>query len=186
MIRHTVLLSVVLSLSACADNSARFLIDPPEAAKPVRARVSTVELRSVSLPGYASALEIAQQDPGGALRNVPNSVWADEPVRGITMALARSLDAASSATVATEPWPLEEPAQAEIDVRVDQMLARAEGVFAFSGQYAIASPDGAVRERILRFNIAQPMTGEDPAAIASASGAAIAALAAEIARTLAR
>lgn len=186
MIRQTLLTLAVLAATGCADNSARFLIDPPGAGSAMRARVATVELRNVSLPGYASALEIAQQQQDGALRNVPKSVWADDPVRGVTMALARSLDQASTATVATEPWPLEEPAQAQVDVRVERMLARADGVFAFAGQYAVASPDGAIRERLTRFDIAVPMPAADPAAIAAASGKAISELAGQIAQTLAR
>lgn len=186
MIRQLLAVLAVLSATGCADDSARFLIDPPAAAAELRARVASVEMRNVSLPGYASALEIAQQEPGGALRNVPKSVWADDPVRGVTMALARSLDEASTATVAAEPWPLDEPAQAQVDVRVERMLARADGVFAFAGQYAVASRDGVIRERLQRFDITVPMTGADPAAIAAASGKAISELAVLIARTLAR
>lgn len=186
MIRQTLLTLAVLAATGCTDNSARFLIETPEAAPAVRVRVATVELRNVSLPGYASSLEIARQQPDGTLRNLPKSVWADDPVRGVTLALARSLDEASTATVAAEPWPLDEPAQVQVDVRIERMLARADGVFDFAGQYAVASRDGVIRERLQRFAIERPMTGADPAAIAAASGTAIAALAAEIARTLAR
>lgn len=51
----------------------------------------------------AEALEIAQQEPGGGLRNLPDSLWADDPVRGVTEALARALAAGTTATVAAEP-----------------------------------------------------------------------------------
>lgn len=186
MIRHIAVAGILIAAAGCADNSARFLIDPPGAAQTIRVRVATVELRDVSLPGYAAALEIAQQEPTGALRNVPESLWADDPVRGVTMALARSLDQTASATVAAEPWPLADPAQARVDVRVDRMLAASAGNFEFSGQYAIASPEGAIRERLQRFDITVPLTGQDPAAIAAATGQAISALAVEIAQTLAR
>jgi uncharacterized lipoprotein YmbA len=173
-------------LAGCADKSDRFLIDPPAQAAVTRVRVATVEIRDVSLPGYAAAIEMGQQEASGALRTIPSTVWADDPVRAVTMALAHGLDAATTATVAAEPWPLQEPAQARIDVRVERMLAGVSGSFEFAGQYAVASPDGAIRERLVRFDIKVPMSARDPAAIATASGQAIAALAQDIARTLAR
>jgi hypothetical protein len=184
--RSAVFLGLLLLLPACADNSARFLIDPPAAATQTPVRVSTIEVREASLPGHAAAIEIAQQDEGGALHNLDDALWADDPVRAVTTALARSLDLATTATVAAEPWPLDEPAQARIDLRVERMLARADGVFELSGQYAIASPDGIIRERLVRFDILVTITTPGSAGIAAASGEAIARLAADIATTLRR
>ena len=186
MIRMTILAMTLAALAGCADSSDRFLIDPPAAAAVTRVRVATIEVRNVSLPGYAAAIEMGQQEPGGALRNIPSTLWADDPMRAVTMALALALDGGTTATAAAEPWPLEEPAQARIDVRVERMLAGASGAFEFAGQYAVAAPDGAIRERLVRFDIAIPMPVRDPAAIATASGQAIAALARDIAATLAR
>lgn len=186
MMRRLALLCLTLAAAGCGDNSARFLIDAPAAPSEVAVRVSTIEVRDVSLPAYASALEIAQQEEGGALRNLPDTLWADDPVRGVTIALARSLDLATTATAAAEPWPLEEPAQARIDVRVERMLARADGQYELSGQYAVASPDGIIRERLERFDIRVPFEPADPAAIAAASGQAITTLAGQIAATLRR
>ncbi|MFV0514455.1 MAG: membrane integrity-associated transporter subunit PqiC [Jhaorihella sp.] len=188
MIRNAVVAGAIAAgtaLGGCAGNSARFLIDPPAAETRIRVPVATIELRNVSLPGYAAALEIAQQDRDGALYNIPDVLWADDPVRGITVALARSLDQATTATAAAEPWPLAEPAQARVEVRVERMLARSDDNFEFSGQYAIAAPDGAVRERLVRFDILLPLAARDPQTIAAASSRAVSALAVEIAKTLA-
>ena len=66
------------------------------------------------------------------------------------------------------------------------MLARTDGQFELSGQYAIASPDGAVRERLERFDILVPLPSSDAAGISTAAGRAIAKLGEQIARTLAR
>lgn len=180
------LVPLLVLLAACADNSARFQLDPPASAAQRQARVSTVEVRDVSLPSYAAAQEIVSQQPDGALRDVPDSLWADDPVRGVTLALALALDDRSSATVAAEPWPLADPAQVRVDVRVERMLAAADGTFALAGQMALASPDGVLRERLERFDIRVPLTGTDPAAIADAGGRAISALADRIAQLLAR
>ncbi|OYX43015.1 MAG: hypothetical protein B7Z02_10110 [Rhodobacterales bacterium 32-67-9] len=176
-----------LLLAACgADNSARYLVDAPAAEKARNVRVRSIEVRDVVLPAYAAAIEIAQQDETGALRNVPDTLWADEPVRGMTAALARSLDLGSSATVAAEPWPLDAPADVQLTVRVERMIAGADGNFAFSGQYAISAPNGAVRERLERFDIRIPLAAPDAPAIAKATGQGIAALADAIIATLAR
>lgn len=183
---HILPFCVAALLAGCAGNTARFLIEPASPATTQRVRVSTIEVRNVSLPAYASGLEIAVQQPDGALRNVDGSIWADDPERGITTALARNLDVATTATAAAEPWPLDGRAQVRVDVRVDRMLAGADGTFRFAGQFALSSPDGIIRERLQRFDISIPLPESTPAAVSVASGQAISALGADIARSLAR
>ncbi len=186
MMRASSLLLALLLAACGGNNSARYLVDAPagEAARNVRVR--SIEVRDMVLPAYAAAIEIAQQDESGALRNVPDTLWADEPVRGMTAALARSLDIGSSAKVAAEPWPLDTPPDVRLIVRVERMIAGADGTFVLSGQYAIAAPDGAVRERLERFDIRIPLATADAPAIAAATGQGIAALADDIITTLAR
>lgn len=186
MARHIALLCLALALTACADNSARYLIGTPAPAARIPVRVSTIEVLDAKLPAYASALEVAVEGEGGALQNIGGALWGDDPVRAVTVALARSLEAATSAKVAAEPWPLSTPAQAVLDLRVDRMLARADGQFEFSGQYALASPDGALRERLERFDIRVPLAVADAAGVSAAAGTAIAELSAQIGRMLAR
>lgn len=185
--RLTPFLMTATMLAACSSgNEARYLIDPPAASAERPARVATVELRDVSLPAYASAVEISRLEADGALRNLPDSLWADDPVRGVTQALARSLDSASRATVAAEPWPLSDPAQAIVNIRIERLVARADGKLELAAQFAIASPDGLIRERIGRFETTVEMGGEGPDAIAAAAGQAIARLAERLAEELAR
>lgn len=183
---RTALICLPLLLAACGDNKARFVIAPSEAASEVRLRVSSIEVRDVSLPSYASASEIVVEDADGALRPAAKAIWADDPQRGITAALARSLDLKSTATVAAEPWPLSEGPAVQLTVRVDQMTARADGRFVFSGQYALSSPDGTLRERLERFAIDVPMADSTPATVANATGRAIDALADEVLTRLRR
>ncbi|WP_347310931.1 PqiC family protein [Defluviimonas sp. SAOS-178_SWC] len=187
MMMRASLLLLALLLAACGgNNSARYLVDAPASDGVRNVRVRSIEVRDVVLPAYAAAIEIAQQDETGALRNVPDTLWADEPVRGITAELARSLDIGSSATVAAEPWPLDTPADVQLTVRVERMVAGADGHFTLSGQCAIAAPDGVVRERLVRFDIRIPLKAADASAIAAATGQGIAALADDIIATLSR
>jgi uncharacterized lipoprotein YmbA len=151
-----------------------------------RIAVGTIEVRDVSLPTYAAASEIVIEKDDGSLSVVPKAIWADDPVHGVTGALARSLDLRSTASVASEPWPLAEPAAARVEVRIDRMIAKMDGQFELSGQFAIASPDGAIRESVQRFAVSAPMADSTPAAVAQATGAAIDNLADVIVKKLRR
>ena len=182
--------ALVLPLLGCGED-ARYLIasGPAEiggTSREARVRVRTIEVRDVSLPAYASASEIVVEQADGSLKPVSKSVWADDPVRGVTGALARAIDARSTATVAAEPWPLLDPADVQVEVRVDRMVARLAGGFEFTGQYAISAPSGAVRESVQRFGITVPLQGNSPAAVAQATGAAIDRLATDIVARLRR
>lgn len=182
--RKLLVLTLIFA-AGCADNAARYLVDPPPAAAQVRVPVRTIEVREIVLPAYAAAVEIAGQEPGGALRNMRRAIWADDPVQGLTAALAASLDEGSTATAAAEPWPLSEPAQALVEVRVARMVAGTDGRFRMTGQYALTAPGGAISDRLRRFDIAVPMQGTDAAAVAGATGTAIGQLAQTILHDLA-
>lgn len=175
-----------LALAGCGDNSARYLLGSTPPQQKIGVRVSTIEVRDVTLPAYAASSEIMVQSEDGALRPVSKAVWADDPVRAVTLSLARDLEAVTTATVSTEPWPLIDPAQVRLEVRLDRMVAQSNGQFQLAGQYAIAAPDGAVRESINRFDILQPIGGETPDAVAQATSAALLALARQIATRLGR
>ncbi|MBJ6371410.1 PqiC family protein [Sedimentitalea arenosa] len=184
--RLTLGLLSALALTACGDPAARYLLEPPTAQERMRLPVSTIELREVTLPVYASGSEIMLQGEDGALRPSDNAVWADDQVRAVTLSLARDIEAVSTATAAAEPWPLIDSPQVRVEVRIDRMVAQTDGVFRMSGQFAIASPGGAVRETLNRFDIAQPMAAGTPTAIADATSAAITTLARQIANRLSR
>ena len=180
MHKPLIILLALASLTACGDKKARFEIPSPIAVTEARLRVSSIEVRDVSLPAYASASEIVVEDAAGALRPVPKAIWADDPARGVTGALARSLEAASTAKVAAEPWPLTSEPQARVQVRIDQMTAKADGSFYLEGQFAISSANGAVPDSLNRFGISVPMADLAPANVAIATGAALDQLAAKI------
>jgi uncharacterized protein len=186
MRKPLLLLLVLTAVAACGDKKARFVIPAAEASSQARLRVSSMEVRDVSLPAYASASEIVVEDASGALRPVPKAIWADDPARGITGALARSLEIRSGAQAAAEPWPLTSDPQARLQVRIDQMIARADDSFALTGQFAISSSSGAVSDSLTRFAISVPMADLSPASVATATGAALDQLAGKIIAKLQR
>ncbi len=185
MMRFMWMLAVAGMLAACGDNSPRYLLDGAAAPTQIRVPVRSIEMRQVTLPSYAAASEIVQQQPDGALRPVAKAVWADDPTGAVTRILARNLDAGTTAVAAAEPWPLDTPAQVRVEVRVDRMVAQLDGTFRMTGQFSVAAPLGAIRESITRFDIVQPITGEGPGEIAQASSAALSQLAQQIAQEIA-
>ena len=184
VLSRTLALALLPLLAACGDSNARYLVDAPVPAQQQRVRVSTVEMREVTLPAYAAASEILVQQADGALRPVRNAIWAEDPTRGVTLALARNLDAAASATVMAEPWTLERRPDVQVDVRIERMVAQNDGLYRLAGQYAIASPDLVIRESVGRFDISQPLADTDPASVARATGAALMTLSQQIAGRL--
>jgi uncharacterized lipoprotein YmbA len=180
------MLLLSLLVAACGDNSARFLLDTPPSQQKIAVRVATIEVRDVTLPAYAASSEIMIQAEDGALRPLAQAVWADDPVRAVSLSLARNIEAVSTATASTEPWPLIDPAQVRVDVRIDRMVAQSDGQFQLAGQFSIAAPDGAVRESLNRFDILQPLAADTPDAIAQATSAVLLTLARQIATRLRR
>lgn len=175
----------LLFLAACSggDSAVRYAV--PEAEVAVRARISyaSVEVIEVSLPTYASLEEIFVGTADGGLQSSTSLLWADDPTRAVTLELARSLAAITGARVAPEPWPFQEPAAARVDVRVEEMVAMADGVFRLKGQYFVAPRDIDRRERSGAFALVAPWNTEGgAAAIAAARGAVVRDLALQIAK----
>ncbi|WP_460275001.1 PqiC family protein [Celeribacter sp. ULVN23_4] len=179
---------LLLSLAACGDTDPRYLMTsaPPMETARTSLRVATMEIRQVTLPTYANNDLILREDANGALTPIEGALWADTPARAVTQHLADRIGATTTAQTAPEPWPLAQPAQVVVDVRVSQMAARSDGKLHLTGQFAISSFDQVVRERIVPFGIAVPLQNETPAAIADASGRAVDQLATQITGLLAR
>jgi len=178
------LLAAVAALAACSnpEKTARYTIDPPVATQRLPDRLGMAELREVSLPQYASGQEIAWQGADGALHSTPKTIWADDPPRAVTLALARQISVLSGARVIAEPWPLADGPQRRIEVRVEQFMAQADGVVRLSGSYYVTPAMAEGRDIVRRFDLNVPLTGEGPAAIAAAQSQAVAQLAEQIAR----
>lgn len=173
----------LLGLAGCSnpEKTARYLIDPPATGEQVPNRLGSAELKDVSLPEYASGQEVAFQTADGAVRSNPRNVWADNPERAFTLSLARAISDASGATVIGEPWPLAQPPQRVLEVRVEKALAQANNVYRLSGRYFVSDDNSGGANHARSFDIAVPMASESPGASAQAASRAIAILAQQIA-----
>lgn len=146
-----------------------------------RIAFASVALREVSLPGYAAGEDIYLSDALGVLRTQPGFFWADDPARAITLELSRHLAQITGASVASEPWPFGGFPEAQVEVRVEEMLAQEGGIFRLAGQYFVSSETGRARAQL--FDLSVPVPVEAGAtAIAAARGQAVQDLALAIAR----
>jgi len=186
--RPLVLALLVLS-AACSSTPEQRIAVPstPAEVKQQRIAFGTVQLREVSLPSYAAGEEIFVADATGLLSARPGLFWADDPARAITLELARHLGRVTGARVVSEPWPFDTPAEAEVELRVEEMVARATGGFRLAGQYFVTSESGRARARLFAIKVPLPPsedaeTGIDATALAQARGQAVRDLAVEIAR----
>lgn len=173
----------VVMLAGCAEAPIRYTVPSPIVGETIRIAYRSVEVRDVSLPTYAASDEIHVEGEDGALQSSTSVLWADNPERAVSLALARNLAEVTKAKVANEPWPFESFAQARVEVRIEQMLASKLGVFRLQGQYFVSGSDDA-RERSGLFELSRPYDFEaGPRAIAAARGEVILELAREIARS---
>lgn len=179
-------LLIIALLAGCSGAKTQYLVEADTSELRLRSAVGSVLVNTVSLPGYAAADDISVQTPDGAVVTQKGALWADEPERATTLALARNLGAILNVTVAPQPWPLDGFADATVDVRVEQMLAGSDGQFRLTGLYFVLIETGASRNRSGRFEIAVPMASTALTDVAKAQAAAVQDLAERIARTLGR
>lgn len=174
---------LLVTLAGCSnpEKTGRYLIDPPASPTQVANRLGTAELKDVSLPEYASDQEVMWQTADGAIRSNPDNLWADSPQRAFTQSLAREISAISGATVIGEPWPLAEPPQRVLEVRVEKALAKSDGTYHLAGRYFVSNESSGGSNHARSFDISVPLSGSEPAAIAQAMSQAIAQLARQIA-----
>ncbi len=168
-------LCLLLFLAACSseEDIARYTLPavPVDARQSIGAR--TVEIRTISLPLYAEAEEIAVRAEDGSLRATGDILWADEPDRALTALVARSLADATGATVAAEPWPLERFPDMRIEVRIDELAAPLAGPLHVAGAWFAARPGRDGADRSGRFDFMVPVA--EPGYLALAEAHAIAA-----------
>lgn len=180
-------IALVATLAACASpEPLRYAVEPAASATTERVRISarTVSVVEVSLPAYAKEAKIFVEREGEALQALENADWGDDPARAMTTTLVASLIRLTGAQVASEPWPLGGVPDAELRVRVSDMLVRADGVLSLSGTYTIRRDEARSRNRIELFSLDVPVASTAPADIVDAHAAAWRELAIVLAKAL--
>lgn len=204
-LRATAALILVPLLGACTDTTVRYVMEPAKSELRVRVPVKLLLVRTVSLPTYAAAEEIAIQGDDGTILAGSAGLWADDPERAVTLAVSRHLNQMTTATVAPDPWPLSEAPDSVVDIRVEQFLATNAGIVRLSGQYFLGgeeipepepdydqdpppapkSPRRTLRSSVQLFDIAVPIAGEDVSGISAAQAEALKVLSETIAKDIA-
>ena len=176
-------IALLALLAACGGPDIRY--DAPRLDVTTRERIvyPSLEVKEVSLPAYADASEIFIEQ-AGIIVAAEDASWADDPARAITLAVARHLTLATHSRVAPDPWPFDDLPTAELDIRVESLLARSDGQFILEAQWFAAGQDGW-SDRSGRVDLVTPYDpAGGPAAVAAARSTAIVGLASEIAKAL--
>ena len=171
ILRPLPLLALTVLLTGCLASSPeqRFAVPAAPAGDRIAIAARSVVVRDISLPDYASSQEIYTRGADGALTSDPKLLWADGPVRAMTLELASYLARITGAEVASEPWPFTSDPGAAVEVRVTDMVADTGGQLRLSGQYFVATESGRNRGRL--FDLSVPIGGAQTAAdIAAARG----------------
>ncbi|MCB1333258.1 MAG: membrane integrity-associated transporter subunit PqiC [Roseivivax sp.] len=179
-----ILFAATLGLAACSgDAPIRYAAPDPAPAERVRVPYGSILVREVSLPSHAASEEIAIAGASGELTGNAASLWADEPVRAVTLGLARALTEITGARVAPEPWPFESYPDVAVDVRIEEMLPMDDGTYRVRGMAFVAPAGDKGRDRARSFELSVPY---DQASGYSAIAAARSALIAQLAMMVVR
>ena len=187
MLKTTLTLAALLTATACGSTVTRLNMPAVEPTASLRASVGSVMIRTVSLPTYAAAEEIALETAPGVITSDGDLLSADDPSRSVTLALTQGVGDILNANVGPDPWPFAGLPDVAVDVRVSDMLGSAvTGTFRLAGQYYIGGDAIDFANSSHNFAYSVPMATPDiPGAIA-AQGSAVAQLAEDIARKLGR
>lgn len=179
-------LGLFMGLAACTGPVNRVDLVPLQSDLRLRASVSTVMLRAVSLPTYAAEEELSVQDGSGLITSDGAILWADAPERAATLAVTRHLNDILSATVAPDPWPFLDVPDVVAEVAVTDSLATNAGVFRLRGQFFIGG-DGIDYPKIVEsFDYTVQIPAEGAGGVAAAQSQALLLLAEDVARKLGR
>jgi len=152
-----VLCAALAGLAACGGpEPLRYAAPPAEPGARVAIGAASVELREVSLPAYARDEQVWRETAAGTFSPDPEALWADEPARAVTLALARQLGEITGRRVAAEPWPFESLPAARLDVRVSEMIAGADGRFRIAAEIYASRLD-IERDRLARVAVSAPI-----------------------------
>ena len=186
MMPKTFFFVIFASLAACSPPLDRLALSPMPSAIQLRPLVGSAMVRTVSLPSYAAAEEVARELPSGLIAANPDVLWADAPERAVTLVLTRNLSDILNADVGPEPWPFIRLPDVAIDVRVERMLAGADGSFHLTGQFFVGGDGIDFRNTSDRFEISIPMPDQSLQSITNAQSAALLNLSEQIAQRLGR
>lgn len=178
-----ILFGLCLGLAACGETSVRYAAPDPAPVEQVRVGYGAILVREVSLPSHAASEEISVAGAGGVLASSSASLWADDPVRSVTLGLTRALTDITRARVAPEPWPFESYPDVAVDVRIEEMLPMDDGTYRMRGMVFAAPEPGKGRDRARSFDLRAPFDTEAGIpAIAAARSELVSQLAMKIAR----
>ena len=177
---------LILGLAACTAPINRVDLVPLQSELRLRAAVSTIMLRTVSLPTYAAEEEVSVQGPGGLIVSDGAILWADEPERAATLAVTGHLNDILSATVGPDPWPFVDLPDVAVEVFISDILATNAGVFRMRGQYFIGGDRIDFPKTVDSFDYAIALPTEGIGGVAAAQSQALLQLSEDIARNLAR
>lgn len=176
----------ITALAACSPPAERLALVPQASALELRPLVSSVMVRTVSLPSYAAAEEVSREVASGLIASNDDILWADDPQRAVTLVLSQSLSDILNTDVGPEPWPFLGLPDVSIDIRVTRMIAGADGAFHMGGQYYVGGDGIAYRNSAESFDFSVPMPDQSVGSIATAQSTALLRLAEDIARKLGR
>ncbi|KUP93276.1 PqiC family protein [Tritonibacter horizontis] len=169
-------------LAACTSDPDLYVVPKTDPVEQLRISYNSVALREVSMPTYAASQEIQVADEAGKLTTTPNSLWADEGDRAVTLHLVRALSEVTAARVASDPWPFLNRPEVTLDVRFEEFVAATNGTFTLRGMYFVAPEDVNRADRARSFEISETYSAaEGIPAIAAARAAALGKLARDIA-----
>ena len=174
------------AIAACSPLADRVALAPMSSSLELRPLVGSAMVRTVSLPAYAAAEEIAIETADGRIAINEDVLWADEPERAVTLILTRTLSDILNTDVGPDPWPFVGLPDVSVDVRVERMLGGLDGIFELNGQFFVASEAAEFRDSAHSFEISEPMAGVGVDAISAAQSAALLKLAEQIAAVLGR
>jgi len=183
--RLPIIIFLSLGLTACSSSNdiTRFAGSAAAPEERIGIRYTSVSVREISLPTYASAEFLVTETEDGSLIEDPDTLWADDPVRDVTLQFSRALATITKARVAPDPWPFRSVPDVTVDIRVDTFVARANGTFVATGQYFVAPEDEDQPERARGFAISVPyLVAGGYRAIAGARSRTVTALAEHVAR----
>lgn len=176
-------LPLVLLLAACSGGAVRYPVPPAPIDVSVPVAFASIEVIDVTLPTYAQGEDISIGLASGGIKRQAGLLWADLPVRAVTLDLTRALGLITGARVASSPWPFDRSPDARIEVRIEEFLPVETGEFRLSGQYFVGAFDGSERARARSFALSVPF---DPEGGTPAIAAARATATAQLAETIAR